>query len=130
MQGPCKTGEWLIYNSSLEIKDAVTCEPVPVKKCKLDGSQVFYKDQWESLGFNSAECGYRGTLKRDSDDWGIIKCFTCSPSEENKRESYYIFRPIGESVPRFNCPPTSKLAQNNQCRPIYTHGISQKRNIL
>ena len=122
-QGPCKTGEWLIYNSSLGIEDAVTCESVPDKECELDGSQVFYKDHCETLGPNNDVCGVRGILTRDADDWGIITCFVGSP---DYWYTHTIRKPIGDSIQPFSCPGGSKRSLTKQCRPIWKHGIKQK----
>lgn len=114
MQGPCETGNWLIYNSSLGTEDAVTCESVPDEDCKLDGSQVYYEGQCQTLGSNSV-CHDWETLIRDSDDWGIIKC--SSESVPNSSWS------LGDSVPPIRCPPGTKKTRYNECRLIYTHGI-------
>ena len=117
-QGPCKTGEWLIYNSSLGIKDAVTCESVPDKECKLDGTQVFHEGQCETLGSNSVCSDEREFLTRDPNDWEIV---TCLPEIYTST--------IFAKVPVFSCPPGSRRALNNQCRRVYKHGISNSKNI-
>jgi len=119
LQGPCKIGKWLISNSSLGIEDAVTCESVPDKECKIDGSEIFYKGRCRELYSFSDACGCRNYIVRDKDDLGIAKC------------TPYLILPhatLSGKVPKFSCPPGSRRALGNQCKLIYKYGTGKLKN--